>query len=246
MKKLIALIKYWLKLVPKWKDCKYASCWDGNNAERRMMNILSPHFPEQKFKEYVSWMEGRDCDTAHVFFMNGHDGEGAGYTALDNVKLSKERIKYLRLHGFAVVPWIIADDSGAYAKALFANPETYVKGFAKAGLFDHASYIVLGLEMDEYGNATQWGNLLTAVKKYVPDLKIGVHHTSNKFTFAAYGDIVLDQLDPKSANVNTITNNIKKILGMGKQAVGFEYSRHADRNLAQAALNAGAFGCGNW
>lgn len=246
MKKILNLIKYWLKLVPSWKDCKYASCWDGGNAQRRMMNILSPNFTDTKFKDYMEWMKSRGCNTAHVILMNNHDGEGAGYTALDNPSLTKSRIKKLFTNGFAIVPWIITDDSSVYAKWLFSDPEKYIKSFKDIGVFDYASYVVAGLEMDEYGNASQWSSVIAAIKKYCPGMKIGVHHTSGKYTFAGLGDIVLDQLDPSNANKTTITNSINKIKALGNEAVGFEYSRHASRDLANYALNAGAFSVGNW
>lgn len=246
MAKLLNLLKYWLGIVPKWDRCAHASCWDGMNAQRRMMNILSPKFDDAKFKEYVHWMEGRGCDTAHVILMNGADGEGSGYTALDNPKLTEKRVKYLRKRGFAVVPWIITDDSRAYAKQLFADPERYVKAFAAIGLFKEASFVVLGLEMDEYGTAAQWASVKAALQAYAPKLKTGVHHTGGKYVFAGLGDIVLDQLEPPKATPATVAASIGRIRAMGKAAVGFEYSRHPDRALAQAALDAGAFGVGNW
>lgn len=249
MKKLINLVKYWLKIVPKWDKCVHASCWDGANAQRRMMNILSPKFTDAKFEQYVAWMEDRECDTAHVIFQNGGDGEGAGYSILNTpgfAELARKRIKYLRLHGFAVVGWLTTDDSVAYNKAFFKDPDTYVAKLKEAGLTDHLSYTVLGLEMDETGVAADWLKVQAAVKKYLPKMKIGVHHTSGHYTFASFGDIVLDQLDPARANRQTISASIGRILAMGKAAVGFEYSRHSDRVLAQIALESGAYACGNW
>ena len=244
--RLINLIMYWLKIVPKWDRCTRASCWDGSNAQKRMMNILSPKFGDAKFKEYVKWMEDRGCNTAHLFYANRGDGEGAGYYATDNVKLTQKRIKYLRLHGFAVVPWLMADDSRDYAAAMFKNPGAYVKGLKDAGLFDHASFVCLGLEMDEYGNAAQWGGVRDAVAKHLPGMKIAVHHTSGKLTFAHYGDIVCDQLAPKDANEAAVARSIDRIKAAGKAAIGFEYARHPNRDLANAAFRAGAFSVGNW
>lgn len=256
MKKLFAKIRNWIRKilgkvapemsVPSWKECVHASCWDGSNAQRRMMNMLSPKFSDGKFKEYLDWMKGRGCDTAHVFLMNGGDGEGAGYTAVDNVGLTIKRLKQFRSAGFAVVPWIIADDSSAYAKKLFANPEQFIAAFDAAEIFKYASMVVLGLEMDEYGNAAQWNSVRKAIKNHCPKMKLGVHHTSGKYTFANLGDVVFDQLDPKAATKSAITASIKKIRSMGKEAVGFEYARQADRKKAQWALDAGAFGVGNW
>lgn len=247
MKKLIQRIKYWLGIVPKWDKCRLASCWDGSNAQRRMMNILSPKFSDSKFREYVKWMKDRGCDTAHVIFQNGGDGEGAGYSVLDDGgKLANKRIKELFLEGFAIVGWLTTDDSGAYNRALFASPFSYVKALNDCGILKYCSIVVLGLEMDECGTVAQWTGVYKAVKAVIPKMKLGVHHTNGKHTMAALGDIVLDQISPNLANKRSVQAAIGKILAMGKAAIGFEYSRHPDRELAQAALDAGAFGCGNW
>lgn len=244
--KILNYIRYWLKMPRAWKDCTKASCWDGTNAQRRMMNILSPFFDDAKFKEYVAWMEKRGCNTAHVFYANHHDGEGGGYYAIDNVKLTQKRIKYLRLHGFGVVPWLMADDSNDYARYMFNTADAYVKGLKDAGLFDHASFVCLGLEMDEYGGTNDWIKVHNAVRKHCPKLKIAVHHTSGRLTFAGLGSIICDQLEPKAATAGAIASSIQRITAMGKAAIGFEYERHADRDKANAAFSAGAFSVGNW
>ena len=235
--------------TPSWRDCTHASCWDGSNAGRRMMNIMSPYFTDAKFNEYVSWMRGRGCDTAHVFLVNQGDGEGSGYncaTNADHAKLARKRIEKLRKEGFAIVPWIVADDSSQWAKDLFSHADERVQALHKAGLFDEASYVVLGLEMNEYGTLAEWNRVAVALRA-VWKGKVGAHHKSgNGFPFAGLADIVLGQLEPKNANPDTIADQIKKIQDLGKAAVGFEYSRGPDRRLAQAALDAGAIGCGNW
>ena len=235
--------------VPSWKDCKYASCWDGTNASRRMMNILSPKFSDAKFNEYVSWMKGRGCNTAHVILMNKGDGEGGGYTSLENPEWTVARLKALRKAGFAIVEWIITDDSLSYAEQLWKDPEKWVSAFDVTGILKLASYVVLGLEMDEpnsYGNSPKWSQLRTCIKNHYPDMKIGVHHKSgNSFKYASLGDIILGQLDP-GCTTDQVKAQIKAIKAKGKEAVGFEYSRNADRKLAQAALDAGAIGCGNY
>lgn len=236
--------------VPSYRDCVHASCWDGANASRRMMNILSPGFSDAKFDEYVAWMKSRGCDTAHVFLINEKDGERAGQncaTNPDHARLAKKRIEKLRKARFAVVPWVIADDSSAYIKDLFAHPEERVKALADAGLFDQASYIVIGLEMDEArGGGTGWPKVASAIRKHYNG-RLGTHHASgNSFAYAGLGEIVLGQLGPKEANAKTIAAQVVKIRGMGKEAVGFEYERHPNRDKANAALAAGAIGCGNW
>ena len=268
MKKLWKKIREWLKelfdggsgggggggggssdKVPSWRDCKYASCWDGANASKRMMNILSPKFSDQKFRDYVDWMKGRGCDTAHVILMNKADGEGGGYTAVDNPALTVERLKYLRSKKLAVVEWIITDDSPDYAKKLFSDPEKWVSSFDVSGILKYASYVVLGLEMDEpksYGSSPKWKELRSAIKAHCPNMKIGVHHKSgNSFQYASLGDIVLGQLDP-GCSESQVKSQIKAIKAKGKEAVGFEYERNPNRKLAKAALDAGAFSVGNW
>lgn len=239
----------WFGKVPSWKKCRLASCWDGPNASRRMMNILSANMREEKFKEYVRWMESQGCDTAHCFLINKADGENAGYncaTVEGHARVAKDRIKYLRKRGFAFVPWIVADDSGDWARDLFAHPKERLQALSAAGLFDEASFVVLGLEMDEYGNASQWQGVREALKS-VCKRKVGVHHTSgNRLQFSHLGDIILGQLDPKSATESAIKNQIGIIQGLGKAAVGFEYDRSPNRQRAQWALDAGAVGVGNW
>lgn len=66
--------------VPAWNEATRASCWDGPNAEIRMMNILSPLLPDAEFHERVRWMRERGCDTAHVLLVNRANGECAGYS----------------------------------------------------------------------------------------------------------------------------------------------------------------------
>lgn len=222
-----------------------ASCWNGTNASKRMMNVLSPKMSDSKFREYVEWMRGRGCDTAHVILANGGDGECAGYAAWRDADRAAmmARLKAIRAAGFAVVPWIITDDSAALLKELFGNPEQLV---SKCAYFlDSAPYVVLGLEMDEGGGAANWAAVRTAVRR-VYSGPLAVHHTSgNEFKFASLGDIIMGQLDPNCTEAQ-IKAQIKAIRAKGKRAVGFEYARGPSRKLALAALNAGAEGCGNW
>ena len=253
MNTIEARIRYRLKHPPSWRDCIHASCWDGANASRRLMNILSPTFPDAKVKEYTAWMLGRGCDTAHVILINRADGEGGGYncaTDANAARIAKRRIKSLFMDGFAIVPWLVTDDSPAWSADLAKNADTRIEALAKAGLFDLASYVVLGLEMDEHkshpAGRDGWTRVANALRARYGG-RIGVHHTSgNEFPFAGMGDIVLGQLDPAKASPANIRAQIAAIKSIGKSAVGFEYARHPDNGLARAALAAGAIGVGNW
>jgi len=237
----------------RWDEAVHASCWDGSNASRRLMNLVSPHFSENKFREYLKWTKERGCDAAHVILINQADGEGAGYNCAsnaDHAKLARERIESLRREGFAIVPWLITDDSRDFAEDLFAHPEERIKALAAARLFDGAAYVVLGLEMDEPNSypsgKTGWPKVAAALRKHYTG-RIGVHHKSgNSFPFAGLGDIILGQLDPGDATPAAIAKQIKAIQALGKEAVGFEYARGPARDLAKIALDKGAAGVGNW
>jgi hypothetical protein len=232
-----------------WKDCRLASCWDGNNASKRFMNMLSPKFSDSKFGEYLSWQIARGCDHLHLILINEGDGEGAGYDCCTDSKANAtalSRIKQIRAKGLGVVLWVVTDDSPNYRSKLFANPSKYAKG--AANLLPYASAIVIGLEMNEgkpAPSADQWKSVRSAFRSFA-DVPFGVHHTSgNEFKYASLGDFICGQLDP-SDSVASIKRQIAAIKAKGKEAVGFEYERKPDRTKAQAALDAGAHACGNW
>ena len=222
-----------------------ASCWNGTNASKRMMNVLSPKMSDSKFREYVEWMRGRGCDTVHVILVNGGDGECAGYAAWNSSDQSKMLARYndLRYNFRLVVPWIVTDDSASYLRDLFKNPSGKVGAMRQ--FLEKAPFVVLGLEMNEGGGAASWAAVRDAVRKCT-SAPIGVHHTSgNSFPFANLGDIILGQLNP-GCSESEVKSQIKAIRAKGKRAIGFEYARGANRKLAQAALDAGAEGVGNW
>lgn len=251
MKRLLALLTYYLCGTPRWSRCTKASCWDGKNAQKRMMNILSPFFPEDEFRARVKWAEARGCDTLHLFLVNKGDGEGAGYrvTDPDTAKLMERRIVWARKRGLAVVLWILADDSSAWAKEIFANPSATID--AARNLWPHASTVVLGLEMDEYGAPQDWQRLKDALRRRYSG-RIGTHHKSGRYGYAGLGDIVFAQCEPPKpkeppeAGAARVKAAVKAALAVGRPVNMFELERHPARELAQAALDAGAFGVGNW
>jgi len=222
-----------------------ASCWNGPNAAERMMNMLSPKMSDSKFGKYLAWMKGRGCTAAHVFLANGADGECAGYAGWNDADLPVMllRVQRLRDAGLVVIPWIIADDSKDLLRKLFADPAKLIGKMR--GLLNNAPCVVIGLEMDEGGNASQWKAVRDAIRKYYAG-PLGVHHCSgNGFKYAKYGDVICGQLNPGCSEAQ-VKAQIARIRALGKRAVGFEYARGANRKLAQAALDAGAEGVGNW
>jgi len=173
--------------------------------------------------------------------------EHTWYDALGNASdkaVALQRIREIRRRGLGVVAWIVADDSDDYRQKIFNAPTKYA--FSLADFFPYLSYIVLGLEMDEgKGSAAQWTALRDAVRKAGWTGKIATHHTAGNRDFISLGDIVMDQLDTDCTPAR-IASSVKKLISKGKDVCGFEYSRDPDRTKAQAALDAGAFGCGNW
>jgi len=222
-----------------------ASCWNGPNAAERMMNTLSPRMSDETFAKRLAWMKGRGCNAVHVFLVNQGDGEAAGYAGWNDADLPVMllRVQRLRDAGLVVIPWIIADDSKDLLHKLFADP---VKLIGKMrGLLKDVPCVVIGLEMNEGGDASQWKGVRDAIRKYYSG-PLGVHHTSgNSFPFASLGDVILGQLNPGCTEAQ-VKAQIARIRALGKRAVGFEYARGANRKLAQAALDAGAEGVGNW
>lgn len=225
--------------------CVRASCWDGDNAKRRMMNMLSPKFSDSKFCEYLDWMIRLDCDHCHLLLLNEGDGEGAGYRCSDSstYQLARQRIEAIRKRGLGVILWIVSDDSPNYRKRLFADPDAYIG--AMSPLLAYASCVVLGLEMDEGGaSLDDWRKVWKSLRKYWSG-PVGTHHTSGKYNFISLGDVVMDQLD-EDCSTSQIKNSIRNIIAKGKVAFGFEYARKPNASKAMAALEAGAQGVGNW
>ena len=242
---------------PSWNEATLASCWDGPNAEIRMMNILSPLMPDATFSERVQWMRGRGCNTAHVFLVNRANGDHAGYSPWGvgvgpsaapcdarTVSLMRSRILHLRHSGFAVVAWIMSDDSAPWARALASDASACLARISEAGLLDDASTVVAGLEMDEYWGASEAARVIAACRAVYGGV-IGVHHTDGRAPFAGLGDVLFYQTAP-GRTAAQIAAETRRALATGKPVNFFELDRHANRALAEAALDAGAFGVGNW
>ena len=250
---LCRLFPAWFK--PGWKECSRASCWDGSNAQKRMMNMLSPHFSDRKFKDYLKWQKGRGCNTVHLILCNHRDGEGGGYSiygrqmfgTLDNgwIKLARKRILECRRAGMGVVLWGMTDDDGGWNDTLLKNPAQYGRDLLKTGLLRYASTFVLALEMtEERSSAAAWIQYRDAVKKGFKG-RIGVHHNSYRVDFAGIADILFYQIEP-GANAARVKSECAKALATGKPVNFFELSRNPARDLCKAAFEAGAFGVGNW
>ena len=64
--------------------------------------------------------------------------------------LFKSRISYCRSKDLAVVVWLFADDSGSWNAEAAKNFTQYLDDLKSQGLFDQASTVVSGLELNEY------------------------------------------------------------------------------------------------
>jgi len=242
--------------VPAWHQCTKASCWDGNNASKRMMNMLSPNFSSSKFNNYLSWQKSRGCNTVHLILCNKGDGEGGGYSIYDRnnmlgtlktswIELYKNRIVACRNAGMAVVLWGLTDDDGGWNDKILSNPTKYAEDLKTTGLLSYASTFVLGLEMTETSSSTRaWTQYRDGIRTFFRN-GIGVHHNSGRTNFAPIADILFYQVSPGSS-VSKIKSETSKAKATGKPVNFFELDRRPNRELCQAALSAGAFGVGNW
>lgn len=247
--------------VPDWKECKLSSNWNGGNAQQRMMNILSPNMPDATFDSRVAFMKDRGVNTAHVFVANRADGEYAGYSPFGkdfksyNVNkafsdVMTKRIKKLRKKGWAVVLWMMADDSNDWAKDVASNQAkalAYCRAVKDLGWFDMCSMVVAGLEMNEYWTAAQAATMVNAIRVHYKG-KVGVHHTSNNAAFVGMGDVLFYQIEPQKNTSDTgpVVAATKKALSYGKPVNMFEVQRNPNRKFCEAALAAGAYAVGNW
>lgn len=254
---LCRLLPGWFK--PGWRDCVHASCWSGPNAAVRLMNILSPHCPEETFEQWRDWMRARGCDTAHLFICNRRDGVWAGYSPYgadpdqdwgwrrDDAlcRLMRRRLRRLRRAGLAVVVWLFADDAGDWNRAAAADFRRYLRDIAQAGLFDYASAVVVGLELDEYFDAARVAALVAATRS-VWSGAIGTHQTSGRHDFAALGDFCCYQVAPGWTAQRIETEAARVRAATGRPLNFFELDRRENRPLCTAALRGGAFAVGNW
>lgn len=243
--------------APRWNEATHASCWDGPNAECRTMNVLSPLMDEATFKERMRFMTGRGANTAHVLLVNQRNGECAGYSPwgigvgpcvgpcdAETVRLMRHRIGILRAHGLAVVVWVMSDDSRPWARNLAVNATECIAAIANAGLFDDASTVVAGLEMDEYWGVSEAASVIAAIRRVYGGM-VGVHHAGGRTPFVGLADIIFYQTATGKTSTQ-IAAETRRVLSYGKPVNFFELGRHANRALCEAALEAGAFGVGNW
>lgn len=242
--------------IPSWKKCTKASCWRGPNAAKRHMNMLSPHMPKSRFREYLDWQKDRGCNTIHAFLCNQGDGEYAGYSPFGAVgawtgnvshgtcRMFRERIREIRSKGLAFVPWILADDSPAFCKRSVEDHARLFRICAEEGLFAQASMVVLGLELDEYMSLAGVGARILELRK-ATRLKIGVHQTTGRMDYAPTADVFFGQIKPGSSH-NHIIDSVHRFLLSGRPVCMFEMERNEDRDRSNVAFAAGAFSVGNW
>ena len=245
MSRIWGWLRYYLCRAPKWHAATKASCWFGSNAATRIMNILSPKFTESQFKARVKLAEARGVNTFHLFLANTSDGAGSGYRADDaeTAKVMDRRIRCIRKRGHAVVLWIVSDDSASWAREA-GFVEAICKAAKRHGWFKQASTVVAGLEMNEYWESSQARAAVETIRRYYGG-KVGVHMTSGRRDYAAFADILFYQVNPGLA-ADRIRSETRAALASGKPVNFFELDRHENRHLCQAALDAGAFGVGNW
>jgi hypothetical protein len=245
---------------PEVPKVMLSSCWDGPNANKRMMNTLSPGMNETKFNEYLNWQKSRTLDgygranVAHVFLSNYGDGENARFSIYGNdwdwvvdqafVDVMKARIKAYRDNGFQVVGWLLADDSSTYANAAKQNFGQMMNDLKAVGLLDDLCMVVYGLEWNEYYGASDMAKETVAVAE-VWKGPTGSHLTSGQVS--PFGDYVFYQVNPgkSAAWLANETRRIKAAIG-NRKLVMFEIERNPSPAKCKAIMDTGAaVGVGN-
>ena len=242
-----------------WDKCTLSSNWHGNNANMRIMNILSPNMSDQAFNDRVNWAKSRGVNYFNLFLVNKADGEYAKYSPFGpnfisnygnidkaSTDIMTKRIKKLYDEKFGIVLWIVSDDSNDWCKKIASNPQPLIDAIDKLGWFKYASIVVLGLEMDEYWNGSNVSAVYNATRTKWSGM-IGTHHTSGKYSFAGYGDIVFYQVNPGTAT-GTIISQCKNVgAKTGKKIVAFEIERQEARDKCDQILkSSAAYSVGNW
>lgn len=240
---------------PKWDKCTRASCWNGANAEQRMMNILSPGMGDSKFRAYLEWMKSRGCNTAHVFIANQADGEHGGYCIYGNAwdwtidehfcKLFRDRIAEIRKAGMAVCIWLFADDSRWNKEAAKDFPR-YLRDVKAQKLLDQASIVVVGLELQDYFNSAKVVQALVSATRDVFKGKVGTHEIPGRLDFAALADVPFYQVKPGLSVSKIKSEAVRVSKAVGRPWVFHEIERQPSREKCEAALAGGAFSVGNW
>lgn len=241
-----------------FEKCSKASCWFGDNADRRIMNILSPKMSEETFEKRFNESKNRGVNCFHLILANKGDGEYSGYSIYgesfsmktlhtNSINIFKKRISYINNKNFGIVLWLVTDDSASYASSISSNYEKYLTDLNTQGILDLADMICVGLEVNEYWSASVVKSIINKTKEYFKG-PVGVHTGSieQAKTYGSLGDIYFAQISPTNdtskikSSVTTAKNN------SGKPVNFFEFQRYPDRTGCEAALSAGAVGVGNW
>lgn len=240
--------------LPAWHVCTKASLWN-KHAEQRMMNTLSPHMPDSVFYQRLQWQKERGCNTTYLILANQVDGEYGGYCIYGNkwewsinrsyTDKMLRRVREYRDMGFAVVLCLITDQSEQFAQKLLSNPNRYLNDLRDLGFLDHASFLMLGLEMNEYYKEKNVGVLAQAARTYF-DRPLATHQTSGRWDYHIHGDLILFQLEPVPTKqqlrkaIATIRQKTNKPVFM------FELCRDPHRPLMDEAIRLGYAGGGNF
>lgn len=230
-------------------------------AKTRMMNILSTHITRDQFKGYVNTMKGSGANFAYLYTMNqgdgpwtpqsfyqGHDiGGTINESDLDEMK---QRMQYIRDQGMGIIIWLRADDSGGFNRTSKAKQEKY-----QADVVEHfdkyASAYVVGLEADEYMNASST-NSYAAQLQSLTSKEIGVHLTGGNISHCLQPNIDACYyqygFDKTASQIESDTRDKVGKLG-GKPLYAAEYhlssGSAAAKALGDAAMKGGAQGTGN-
>lgn len=250
-----------------------SSNWRGDNAEERMMNLLSPNCSMTEFNSRLSRMKSDGCDFVNFFICNNQDtsrqspdssfkkyciyGSSLDWS-IDNTYVEHFKTKINRAistYGMKVALWLAADDDNGWNSQLANKWSTYVNDLHSCGILEKASCVVVGLELDEYWSSSQVNSNLNKLKELrdahsdIYKWSIGVHETSNKYDYGQLSncEAMFFQLDPSESTSSVKTKVAACVNALSPKPVcAFELDRKPNKTKCNAAFEAGAVSVGNW
>jgi len=229
-----------------------------DDADTRVMNILSPRLSNSRFEQILSRTKGNGDNAIYLFLINQGDGPYTPHTfykddriggQIDSAKLSiyKQRLDAIKSLGYKVIFWIRADDSRTMMQESIQNYKKYHQDIVD-NFSSYADGYVIGLESNEYMDASTEKTLIADMKSRT-NKTVGVHYGSsdsyNSRAKNSGADIYYRQYGWVSCSkvVSVTATTISAVSPM--KVVAAEYDKDSDSGCGAGALQAGAIGYGN-
>jgi len=246
----------------KLPDVKgHNACFLVANGSVRMMNILSPKLLYDNFKTYVNQQKELGANFVYLYTIDEKDGGWTPFSFYQGNSIGgtvdeavvqdyQKRLQYIRDQNMGIVLWLRADDSPTFNKTARTQQLKYQADVVS--YFDkYVSAYVVGLEADEYMNATTANDYAVELGK-LTSKEIGIHQKPGKYDFVLQAgfDTLWYQygFNKNASQIESDTKNVIAKIG-GKKLYAAEYHLSSEsedaKKLGDAAMRGGASGTGN-